>query len=86
MIASNQVTVGTESTVIIANDVDGQNVTIKNTSDTEVYLGDGNVTISNGFKLEQNEIVDMFLGPGEEIYGIVDDGTGEICYIATMNQ
>ena len=86
MIGYGQVEVGTEATVIVTADVDGQNVTIKNIDDAEVYLGNSDVTTENGFSLEKDEIIDLFLGPGEEIYGVVDDNTGTACYLATLNE
>ena len=85
-IGQGQVTIQATATVIIANDVDGQEVLIKNTSENGVYLGDSGVTVNDGFLLEKDETIKLFLGPGEEIYGVVVEDTSLVTYLATLNQ
>ena len=43
-------------------------------------------TPDDGYELVKNSSIGLFLGPGEEIYGVVEEDTEEACYIATMNQ
>ena len=86
-IGNDQVTIGVTATVIIANDVDGQSVVIRNmASNNSMFIGKSGVTISNGYELVKDSSIELFLGPGEEIYGVVEEDTEEACYIATMNQ
>ncbi len=85
-IAQGQVTIQATATAIISNDVDGQEVLIKNIDENGVYLGDSSVTVNNGFLLEKDETIKLFLGPSEEIYGIVVEDTTTVVYLATMNQ
>jgi hypothetical protein len=85
-IGNGQVTVTAEAIVIIADDKDGQEVLIKNIDENGVYLGDSSVTVNNGFLLEKDETIKLFLGPSEEIYGVVVEDTTVVTYLATMNQ
>lgn len=86
-IASNQVTVTTSPTPIITDDSDGQYVRIRNMSSSRsVFLGTSGVTISNGYELVKDSSIEMNLGPGEEIYGVVAEETEPVCWIATMNE
>ena len=86
-VASVQVVVANTATAIVSDDVDGQRVVIKNLSGSRaIFIGDSAVTKDNGFKLSSGEEVYLYLGPGEEIYGITSAGTADACYIATMNQ
>jgi hypothetical protein len=86
-IGNDQVTVTTSATPIITDDSDGQYVRIRNMSSSRsVFLGTSSVTISNGYELVKDSSIEMSLGPGEEIYGIVEEDTQPVCWIATMNE
>lgn len=86
-IGNDQVDVGITATAIVTDDSDGQRVVIRNmSSNRSVYLGDENVTIENGHELVKDKSIDLFLGPGEEIYGVVVEATEPVCYLATMNE
>lgn len=86
-IGNDQITVGVTATAIITDDSDGQRVVIRNMSaNRSVYIGDSEVTTANGHELVKDSSIELFLGPGEEIYGVVVADTQNVCYIATMNQ
>ncbi len=86
-IGNDQVTVGVTATAIITDDSDGQQVVIRNMSSSRsVFIGDSDVTINNGHELVKNGSIDLFLGPREEIYGVVAADTETVCYLATMNE
>lgn len=86
-IGNGQVIVGTSATAIISDDVDGQYVTIRNMSaNRSVFLGTSEVTTSNGYELVKDSSLELNLGPGEEIYGVVAQDTETVCWIATMNE
>lgn len=83
-ITNSQVTISTTATYIVGNDPDGVTVVLLAGSE-DVYIGDENVTIENGFELAQSEKVTLTLGPLEAIYGIVGDNTGKIYVIGTLS-
>ena len=83
-ISNNQVTVTTEATLVFGADPDGARVHLR--SNGEVYLGSATVTISNGIKLKKDEFLNLFVGPDELLYGIVEADTETVYVLATMNQ
>ncbi|KKK73483.1 hypothetical protein LCGC14_2893380 [marine sediment metagenome] len=86
-IGNEQITIGTTATAIITDDYDGQRVVIRNMSSSRsVFIGDSDVTINDGHELIKDSNIELFLGPGEEIYGVVAEGTETVCYLATMNE
>ncbi len=86
-VGHDQVTVTTSSTLIISADLDGQQVFVKIIGTNDCYVGNGDVSTENGFELEAGEAaLSIFLGPGEPLYGIVEQDDAIVCYLATMNQ
>ncbi len=83
-ISNKQVTVGTEATLVFGVDPDGARVHLR--SDGEVYLGASDVTVASGLKLKKDEFLNLFVGPGEILYGIVDADTETVYVLATLNQ
>ena len=83
-ISNNQVTVTTEATLVFGADPDGARIHLR--SDGEVYLGSATVTINNGMKLKKDEFLNLFVGPDELLYGIVEADTETVYVLATMNQ
>ena len=83
-ISNNQVTVTTEATLVFGADPDGARIHVR--SDGDVYLGKATVTISNGMKLKKDELLNLFVGPDEQLYGIVAAETETVYVLATMNQ
>jgi hypothetical protein len=53
MPTSAQVTIGTTATLLVAANIMDQTVWLHNLGGGAVYLGDANVTTSNGYKLER---------------------------------
>lgn len=86
-VGHGQVATSSVRVEVIESDDDGQHVHIFNHSGDPVYLGNGDVSTSNGYKLIEETSVDLNLGPGESISAIMAaDKTGTVSYIATMNQ
>lgn len=86
-VGHGQVIVTTSATLVVAPDHDGQQVFIKIIGTNDCYVGNGDVSTENGFELEAGEAaLSMFLGPGEPLYGIVEQDDAVVCYLATMNQ
>ena len=83
-ISNNQVTVTTEATLVFGADPDGARVHVR--SDGDVYLGSATVTVNNGMKLKKDVFLNLFVGPDEQLYGIVAAETETVYVLATMNQ
>lgn len=86
-VTSNQVTCTTAATLIVPSDTDGASVVVKNTGDRKVYLGPAGVTSGTGFELSSTGTVtlEIFLGPGEALYGITASGSCTVSYISSMS-
>ncbi len=83
-IKSDQVSVTSTKIAIHYGDEDGAMIRIR-VSD-ECYIGNGDVTVNSGFLLEKDEIFEMFIGPGEVIYAVTNDGTIKLYYIMSLNE
>lgn len=86
VLASKQVIVGTTPTLVTGSDPDGCSVIIKASGQCAVYIGNGNVSTESGFELEKDEVLQLTLGPNEELYAIVEEDEGKLYFLATMNQ
>lgn len=82
-IGNNQVTVTTSATLLHAADEDGANLYVK--SEDAIYLGNGDVNINNGYLLDADANFGVFVGPGEQLYGIVEEGTTKVYVLMTLN-
>ena len=85
-ISNNQVTVTTSPTAIFGPDIDGAYLVLKVSGSKTVYLGNATVTADNGLEVENEDgPFPMTLGPNEILYGIVEEDTGKITVLATLN-
>ena len=85
VLANKQVTVTTEATLVIDGNDDGCHVSVR-ADNKKVYIGDSSVSISNGYLLDEDESIQVVLGPNEEMYAVVEADTGTLFFLATMNQ
>ena len=86
-ISNNQVAMSDTAAVIFPNDSDGANVYLYNSGVESIYLGDADVTDSNGYELAEENGVALQVGPGEAVWGVMaSEETGEVSYIATLNE
>lgn len=83
-IKSDQVTVTTERVAIHTADDDGAAIRIRVSGDC--YIGNGEMTVESGFLLEKDEIFDMFVGPGEVLYAVVETDSVTLYYVMSLNQ
>ena len=83
-ISNNQITVTTDATLVFGADPDGARIHLR--SDGDVYLGSATVTVNNGMKLKKDEFLNLFVGPDEQLFGIVAAETETVYVLATMNQ
>lgn len=73
--------VGTTRVRIVAPDIMPQHVCIHNhehSSSRDVFIGDGTVTIANGFHLLHTDRLQITIGPGDSLFAIADSGTNEL--------
>ena len=86
VLASKRISVGTSATVVVSGDEDGCYVYLKAHSAGSIFLGNGDMTIDNGYELGAGEAIQFAMGANEILYAIVEEGTGELHFLATMNQ
>lgn len=80
-IATNQVSVTTSSTLIVASRVGRRGLTIVNHGTTDVYIGVTGLTTSNGLLLVGVKGAGISLETEAAIYGIVGTGTQTVSYL-----
>jgi len=85
MPTSAQVTVTTTATLLVAANIMDQTVLLHNLGGGGVYLGDANVTTSNGYKLDNGDKLQVPVGDHEGLYGIAASGTHTIAVLKQVN-
>jgi hypothetical protein len=85
MPTSAQVTVTTTATLLVAANIMDQTVLLHNLGGGAVYLGDVNVTTSNGYKLDNGDKLQVPVGDHEGLYGIAASGTHTIAVLKQVN-
>ena len=56
-------------------------LSLKNNSGLIVYLGSADVTAADGYPIANNQSIDLDLGRGESLYGIVTLASGPVVVI-----
>lgn len=80
-ILHSQVTVGTEPVLIATGLVGASYVYLHSpTGGNSVFIGDADLTISNGFALPKNEMHQVWLPEADKLYAVVASGT-EVLYV-----
>ena len=85
MPTSAQIVVGTTATLLVAANIMDQTVLLHNLGGGAVYLGDANVTTSNGYKLDNGDKLQVPVGDHEGLYGIAASGTHTIAVLKQVN-
>lgn len=71
MITTGQVTVGLAPTLIDGTDTSNFRLIIHNmNNDDSIYLGNSNVSVSNGLQLLKLETIQLDMNPLEQVYAI----------------
>ncbi len=71
MITTGQVTVGLTPTLIDGTDTSNFRLIIHNmNNDDSIYLGNSNVSVSNGLQLLKLETIQLDMNPLEQVYAI----------------
>ena len=79
-ISSAQVTVTTAATLLVAADMQAEQVNFHSSSGT-IYLGDANVTSSTGYRMDNGDKV-VLQNHETAIYGITSTGSATMSVLA----
>jgi hypothetical protein len=85
MPTSAQVTVTTSATSLVSANIAYQTVWLHNLGGGAVYLGNANVTTSNGYKLDNGDKMQLLVGDNEGLYAIAASGTHTIAVLKQVN-
>jgi hypothetical protein len=85
MPSSAQVTVGVTATVLVAANIADQTAYLHNSGGGVVYLGDANVTTSNGYKMDNNDKLTLSVGDHEGLYAVTASGTNVVGVLKQIN-
>lgn len=85
MPSSAQVTVNTTATVLVAATGFDQTAWLHNSGGGVVYIGDSNVTTTNGYKLDNGDKMELPVGDHEALYGVTATGTNVVCVLTQIN-
>ena len=84
MPTSAQVTVTTTATLLVDSSIFNQTVWIHNSGGV-LYIGASNVTTANGYKLDNDDKMQLPVGDYEGLYGIVASGTNTVWVLKQIN-
>ena len=84
MPTSAQVTVTTTATLLVDSSIFNQTVWIHNSGGV-LYIGASNVTTANGYKLDNDDKMQLPVGDYEGLYGIVASGTNTVFVLKQIN-
>lgn len=85
MPTSAQVTVTTTATLLVAANIMDQTVALHNLGGGAVYLGNANVTTSNGYKFDNGDKLQVPVGDNEGLYAITASGTHTVAVLKQVN-
>ena len=84
MPTSAQVTVTTTATLLVDSSIFNQTVWIHNSGGV-LYIGASNVTTANGYKLDNDDKMQLPVGDYEGLYGIVASGINTVFVLKQIN-
>jgi hypothetical protein len=85
MPTSAQVTVTTSATLLVAANIAYQTVSLHNLGGGAVFLGDANVTSSNGYKLDNGDKIQLLLGDNEGLYGVTASSSHSVAVLKQVH-
>jgi len=85
MPTSAQVTIGVTATVLVAANIADQTAYLHNLGGGAVYIGDANVTTSNGYKLDNGDKLTVSVGDHEGLYAVTASGTHVVAVLKQIN-
>lgn len=81
MIRASRKTVDATADLLVAAEPDGQRIRIANRGSKVLILGASDVTKENGYEMLTTEVIDMGLGPGDELWGVCKTGEETTAHI-----
>jgi hypothetical protein len=81
---TNQVTVTTTATLLVASDPHDQTVLLHSASGA-CFVGNASVTASTGFKIDNGDKVTLPLGAYEALYAITSSGSDTVYVFSEVN-
>lgn len=81
MATSQQVTITTTSQSIVSVDDVTQHVYLH--AKHAIHIGDEGVTSSNGYLMDNGDVMEIVLRAGEVLYAVADSGTGTLHILIT---
>jgi len=85
MPTSAQVVVGTEAVVIVPETRFDQTAILHNLGAGAIYLGGPDVTVNNGFKLDNGAVLTVPVGDYEALYAVAAAGTHTVGVLTQIN-
>jgi hypothetical protein len=85
-VKSGQINVGTTPTIIPATSNQPYRLQIKNLDNTDaLFLGNGDVSVSSGMRLDKEERIELTLGPLDRVHLISAKATHAVAYVIIAN-
>jgi len=79
---STQVTVTDTRSIIAAAANSYQNIYLHNLGGGAIYIGGPDVTINNGYKLDNGDTLSLIIGDLEALYGVAVSGSHTLSVLA----
>ena len=77
---SGVVTCTTSPTLVFNAGSSIQLLNLHNSSNSVIYIGGSNVSVTNGYHLKSTESLTLTLLPGNSIYGLVETSTKDLAF------
>jgi len=81
MITTGQMQVTTTRAILDGTSVDPYRLVVHNSGSNAIYLGNGQVTATNGFNIHANSTLTLELPPLTTLYAITSSGTHELTWM-----
>jgi protein involved in polysaccharide export with SLBB domain len=77
-------TVTTTAAVVVPEDIFDQTVWLHSSSGT-LYIGGADLTVANGYKLDNGDKISVNVGDHEALYAITSSGTATLYVLSQVN-
>jgi hypothetical protein len=81
-VISGQIIIGVTRVAIDGVSTNPYRLRIHNMSNTQnIFLGGGDVTVSNGLELHSHESFEIIVSPNEQIFAVASSGNHEVSWL-----
>jgi len=77
-------TVTTTAAIVVSADIADQTVWLHSSSGT-LYIGGSDLTVANGYKLDNGDKITINVGDHEALYAITSSGTANLYVLSQIN-